>query len=42
MNEEQDTSGKLIIDEVDGTKINVAISANKSLVYETYLAVFKN
>ncbi|NUZ11551.1 nucleoside hydrolase [Pseudoalteromonas sp. McH1-7] len=42
MNEEQDTSGKLIVDEVDGTKINVAISANKSLVYETYLAVFND
>ncbi|MEK0159700.1 nucleoside hydrolase [Pseudoalteromonas piscicida] len=40
MNEEQDTSGKLIVDEVEGTKISVAISANKSLVYETYLAVF--
>jgi len=42
MNEEQDTSGKLIVDEVDGTNINVAISANKSLVYETYLSVFND
>jgi pyrimidine-specific ribonucleoside hydrolase len=37
LNEEQDTSGEIIVDDVNGLAVNVAVSADTSAVYAQYL-----
>lgn len=39
LDEEADQSGQLVVDDANGTPLNIAISANKNAVYDEYLRV---